>query len=260
METGALAMIDALGIKRAWEKHGPDAVLEKLATIEAHFNAFVNGQLGGSGHPNTANPSNGIKRVPVGFVSDTVVVPFIMKGARDPYFAVMMAARWAAQVTRFALRSEPAWAYRGAIAYGDFSINDRGKFFVGPAVKEAAENCERSVAAVIWLAPSAKTALSGAHRSDFWQGPLTIGEHDIPLKADGKTPATPYRTYAASPFDYPDPPSEAERIVAALLATFDLDEPGVPEKYSHTEALLRRHLDEYRTMLEEQAALIARHS
>jgi hypothetical protein len=80
------------------------------------------------------------------------------------------------------------------------------------------------------------------------------------LKADGKAPATPFRTYAASPFDYPDPPSEAERVVAALLATFDLDEPGVPEKHGNTEAFLRRHLHEYRTMLEEQAAFIARHS
>lgn len=191
MEVGAFAMFDALGLKGIWEKHDPDKVIEKFEVIESHFEKFVDRQLGGKGHPNTKDPSNSIKRVQIGFVSDTVVVAFIMKNAQSPHFAVMMAARWASRFARLGLRLPPAWTYRGVVTYGDFAINDRGHYFVGPAVDEAAENYERAKAAVIWLAPSAKAALSSASESDFAQGPVTIGEHDIPLKHDGKAPPTP---------------------------------------------------------------------
>lgn len=253
METGAFAMFDALGISDIWRKHDPDKVIGKFEAIQNRFQRFVDGQLGGKGHPNTEDPGNLIKKVPIGFVSDTVVVPFIMKEARDPHFAVMMAARWASQVTRLALENEPAWAYRGVVTYGDFAISDRGHYFVGPAVEEAAANYERAEAALIWLAPSAKAKLSSAGPSDFEQGALTIGEHEVPLKADGKDPATPYGTYVASPFDWPDSLSDAERIIDQMLATFDPTKPRVPQKRRNTEMFLRRHLEEYRALLERQA-------
>lgn len=56
----------------------------------------------------------------------------------------MMAARWAAEITRMAIGRHPAWTYRGVVTYGKSAISDRGTYFVGPAVVEAAEclqNC-----------------------------------------------------------------------------------------------------------------------
>lgn len=170
METGAFAMFDALGIRDIWKRHDADVVLRKFDEIEFRFKSFADRQLGGAGHPNTKRPDNSIKRVKIGFISDTVVVGFIMKDARTPHFAVMMAARWAAEAFRLGVNLSPAWSYRGVVTYGQFSINDAGNFFVGPAVTEAASLYERAEAAVIWLAPSAKGALKGATASDFRPG------------------------------------------------------------------------------------------
>jgi hypothetical protein len=248
METGAFAMFDALGIRGIWERHDPDHVIKKFEALQSHFENFVDRQLGGKGRPNTKDPGNTIARVQVGFVSDTAVIAFTIKKAQTSHFAVMMAARWASQFARIALQLHPAWAYRGVVAYGDFAISDRGTYFVGPAVDEAAANYERAEAALIWLTPSARAALADATFSDFSQGALTTAEHDVPLKADGKAPSGPYRTHVASPFDWPDSMSNAQKIAEELLATFDLTKPGVPEKYRNTENFLQRHLDEYRAL------------
>jgi len=186
--------------------------------------------------------------VGIGFISDTVVVGFIMKDAVTPHFAVMMAARWAAEASRLGIELAPSWSYRGVVTYGEFAINEAGNFFVGPAVSEAAAWYERAKAAVILLAPSAKEALRDATDGDFAQGAVTTNEHDIPLKESRNDTITTYRTYVASPFDWPAPLEEAEGWAAALLATFDDEKPGVAEKRRNTEAFLSRHMEEYRAL------------
>lgn len=244
MDTGAFAMFDALGIREIWRKHDAHLVLQKFEQIEARANAFANGQLGGEGHPNTQRSDNTIKRARISFVSDTVVVGFAMKEAQTPHFAVMMAARWAAEITRMAIGRHPAWTYRGVVTYGKFAISDRGTYFVGPAVVEAAECYEKAQAAVIWLTAKAKDALKGACWSDFAQNALTTSEVDVPLKGKDGSIAT-VRTYAASPFDWGTPPEQAAALVSALLETFDSPKPDVAVKKAYTAAFLSSALEQY---------------
>lgn len=253
MKTGAFAMFDALGIRGIWERHDPGLVIQKFEGLQTRFQAFVDRQLGGQEHPNTKKAGNNIARVQVGFVSDTAVIAFTMKEAQTPHFAVMMAARWASHFARLALRLPPAWTYRGVVTYDKFAISDRGTYFVGPAVDEAAATYERADASVIWLAPSARKALEGADWSDFSQGALTLREHDVPLKAKGQEPAGPCRTYVASPFDWGDSEADARGLTEELLATFDLAKPQVWEKHRNTQILLQKALDDHRALLDWQA-------
>jgi hypothetical protein len=257
METGAFAMFDALGIRGIWKRYDPEQVITKFENLQRQFQTFVDGQLGGEGHPNTKDPGNGIKRVRVGFVSDTAVIAFTMKKGETPPFAVMMAARWASQFARLALRVPPAWTYRGVVTYGEFAISEQGTYFVGPAVDEAADNYERANACLIWLAPSARKTLAQADWSHFSQGALTLREHDVPLKAHRGDAAGPYRTYVASPFDSPDSEADAQRLSDEILGTFDLTRPDVREKHRNTETFLRRALDDYRVLLDWQIRAVA---
>jgi hypothetical protein len=248
MEEGAFAMFDALGIREIWKTQAPQDVLDKFEEIEARANAYVNGQLGGEGHQNTKRSDNTIARVRVGFISDTIVIGFFMREGQMPHFAVMMAARWAADVTRMAIERPPAWTYRGVVTYGKFAISDRGTYFVGPAVDEAAACHERAHAAVIWLSASARDALKGASFSDFSQGALTTSEHDIPLKDKSNGSVTTARTFAASPFGWNAPPHRCKRMIDALLATFDVSKSDVAAKRQNTMAFLARHLEEHRML------------
>jgi len=249
-------MFDALGIRGVWAKHKADEVIRKFESIAAGGRNLVDREFGGVGHPNTRKSDNFVKSVRLGFISDTVVIGFVNKEKQHPVFAVMMAARYAGEIAQLGLEGPVPWAYRGVITYGRFAIHESGSFFVGPAVDEAAANYERVDAAMTWLTPSANAVMSHATDSDF-QGAVTREVHDIPLKNDGKSPAS-HKGHVASPFPMLSTPAEAASIAAALLDTFDLSKPGVQEKHLNTKVFLERHLKEHGAIWRAQRALVSK--
>jgi hypothetical protein len=112
VETGALAMFDALGIRGIWLKHDPDDVVQKLEKIALSARDLVEREFGGPGYPNTRDPWNVAKTIRLGFVSDTIVVGFVTKDERDPAFAVMMAARYATEIALLGLELSAAHFWR----------------------------------------------------------------------------------------------------------------------------------------------------
>ena len=253
VETGALAMFDALGIRGIWLKHDPDDVVRKLERIALSARDLVEREFGGPGYPNTRDPWNVAETIRLGFVSDTIVVGFVTKDERDPAFAVMMAARYATEIALLGLEPPAPWAYRGVVTYGKFAMHASGNFFVGPAVDEAAADHERANAALTWLTPSAGSLVAGADDSHF-QGAVHKREYEFPLKCAGDMSA--HRALVASPFPIGSPPTEAASIAAALLATFDVSKPGVDEKLRNTKKFLEEHLQEHAAIWAEQRAQI----
>jgi hypothetical protein len=65
-----------------------------------------------------------------------------------------------------------------------------------------------------------------------------------------------HRALVASPFPIGSPLPEAASIAAALLATFDVSEPGVDEKLRSTKKFLDEHLQEHAAVWAEQRAQI----
>jgi hypothetical protein len=253
VETGALAMFDALGSRGIWKNHDPDAILGKLERIAGTARDLVEREFGGSGHPNTRDPWNIAKKICLGFVSDTIVVGFVTKEERHSAFAVMMAARYATEIALLGLEPPAPWSYRGVVAYGEFAMHETGNFFVGPAVDEAAEKHERANAALTWLTPDAGALVAAADDSHF-QGAVHRREYDFPVKDVTGTVA--HRAHVASPFPIGSGPAQAAQIARQLLATFDLAKPGVPAKHEATKAFLDQHLAEHTAIWMAQQKLI----
>jgi hypothetical protein len=246
-------MFDALGIRGIWEKHDADGVVRKLEAIASTARNLVDGEFGGSGHPNTRDAWNIAKKIPLGFVSDTIVVGFVTKEPRNAAFAVMMAARYATEIALLGLEEPAPWAYRGVITYGQFAMHESGNFFVGPAVDEAAADHERANAAVTWLTPAASCLVATADDSHF-QGAVHRREYEFPLKEKGGLAS--HRAHVASPFLMGSRPEHAAEIARRLLATFDLTKPGVLEKHQATKDFLEEQLAEHTAIWAVQQELV----
>ena len=176
----AVAVVDALGFKGIWKRYEPDkllSLLESLRQTTDEWITFGNEQL----HKEV--------RVTTALFSDTLVLTATRPDSSTATDSDLLRilAKSVLKLTTFALTTEIPIAYRGAMSFGQLVANDR--FFIGPAIDEAAEWAEAADAAIVWLCPSAYEAF----------GTPKPGTHDelyfvpwaVPIKGVG-----PFVTYA----------------------------------------------------------------
>lgn len=182
-------MFDALGFQGIWSpRRGttPEAVLAKLEHL--HMAA------------NTADTSGSTVRRTITMVSDTVVMTTSpMGGATQQDQQVLTAVAielLCVAVSDFiyeAALTDPTLVYRGAISFGAFEIADR--FFVGPAIDDAATHMESANAGLVWLTPTAADLTMPSFVVDM--GPTTpaMVPWQVPLKGGDRL-----STWAVNPF------------------------------------------------------------
>lgn len=151
MRRGAIALLDALGFKGIWKDGHPwtaDDVVDKLrrAMQEAHAAAEQDKRVRRSSYP----------AVGFHFLSDTVVA--VAEAPADDCPPSQVVNWLCASVARFTEQmlistEPPPLAYRGAISFGDFMVDE--PFILGRAVDEAAEAERLAEGAFVWLCPSA---------------------------------------------------------------------------------------------------------
>lgn len=228
MQTGVLAMFDALGFKGIWgrseNKSNPERVIRKLLDLERDTNAFLDADFGGSRAAQIENPSNVLGHCTVAFLSDTVVLGLATKpikvleerGIFEAHYAawsLVVAARFASLVLRQGAATAPALAYRGCIAYGDFAIEKN--FIVGPAVDSAAEHMDRAQGALVWLTPDAERFLKHFNLPIKARAEHGLIPYRVPLKGGDF-----YETHVVSPFEPRGTEEQRAKLTAAILATF----------------------------------------
>lgn len=250
-------MMDALGFKGIWRRHAPADVIAKLRALEKATASVTS--------PMEADDSRtrGHHRLQVrtSVLSDTLVVGVAFdpktRGDRTlapvPGHAIIRAASIGNMLLRRGGEGKVRFAYRGAIAFGDFEVTDR--FVVGAAVDEAAEAYEQAEGAFVWLTPSAERALGGPKAVEdqdlmFLLHRTLLVPWKVPLKG-GRY----YRTHVVNPLFSPlmsEHRRRREQRMRNILGTFS-DSLDVAIKRQHTEAYLSQIHDHY-TRHEEKLA------
>lgn len=198
MHIGAVAMIDALGFKGIYRRHKPQAVIERMRTIRSEV----------TGYPKfAADPS--IFRIVN--VSDMIAIG-LYDIEHDPSLTISSVAFLVSEIVRFAAQGDPAFAYRGCVAYGEFEME--GDVLLGPAIDDAAASAEQAEAAVVWCIPSAVREMG-----DIGDEHLFLG--DVPLKEGLR-----YRSYLVKPWSPVQAADDVQDTMARILKTFEVRASG----------------------------------
>jgi hypothetical protein len=236
---GAVVMMDALGVKGIWEHHDRQDVLDRLHLIERSVRKLL------------AIPSAQIARGmgfdPIlTFLSDTIVMAFADPNRPNAVVQIAMgAAGYALHAGATDNQEERTWkvplAYRGAITFGQFHVEDR--YVLGPAVDEAAEAMERPEGALIYLTASAIDRFEYKGRRPIasrWRVPLKLDKCGHRVEE--------FETLVASPFAHDAGGDDTTWEIADLiLKTFErgLAVESIRRKRDNTEAFLRRAYEEH---------------
>lgn len=240
MRRGAIVMMDALGFRGIWRAY-PDRALPKLQELPEIASVIVQGFADA---PALRDSGFQIPSLSYTFLSDTIVICAQFdepeRSKRGGYDEVLLAGHATSAILSVAaVFTEPALAYRGCLAFGEFEVDTtHRRFLLGPAVDEAAELMEKANAAIVWMAPSAEavlqpiTSIPGAG-ADF--GPWI--EYPVPLKS-GET----FKTASIIPYS-PGVKRPPEQIRSAILGSFDDPKRGSPKievlvKKQNTEGFL----------------------
>lgn len=169
MRRGAVALLDALGFKGIWKLENPWSPDHVLSMLRRAATTARDDQADDESDP------RGVASVRLHFLSDTVVaVAEARPGATpSPLTLIEVLCMRLAEFTEGMLIGAPPLAYRGAVAFGDFLIEE--PFILGPAVDEAAEAERLAEGAFVWMCPSALKEVRG----DFV--PCTL-EYAVPMK------------------------------------------------------------------------------
>lgn len=250
MKLGAVAILDALGVKGIWKRESPEAILSKLRALRS----VVVGDISKAqqAFPKMVGTESMTRHA--AFLSDSLVIgvsvqpggigflgpiPPVTGGfpdlvrqdhsLRDLLFTLT-------RLLNVAVAEPPRLAYRGTIACGAFEFDD--VFVLGPAIDEAAELASRADGAFVWFAPSAMEV----HRQ-FAQFHSYMPFFDtlappyaVPMKG-GEIIAT----RSLNPFAEHEPESR-EVLLDALLSTFASTSDAVRRKRENTESFLREFL------------------
>jgi hypothetical protein len=243
-------MLDVLGFKGIWRRHAHAEVigrLEELADMTAHQARSINDAA-------TTSEGGFVELVQLAVLSDTFVFGVV---TRPPAAvnkakvwsdlslqfdeeslageAVKTAAHLTAVLRRRALSSSPAFALRGAIAFGDFGMTER--FIIGEAVDDAAQLHARAHGAFVALTASADALQQVQH----WHARSPLTYYDVPLKRRGGVQLL--HTRAVVPFGDQETDEHRERLFEQLQATFTSDDAllkhDVEEKKTNTLSLIR---------------------
>jgi hypothetical protein len=221
MKTGAVALIDALGFRGIWNRHQPDDVMGEMKSVKNWFETRIKEQF--SSQPDF--------HCDVAFLSDTIAVSMDFDGAKEhrEALSVLYLGDVISWVLDRVLRSKIPFAYRGAIAIGDYEVSPH--FLIGPAIDEAAAAHELAQGAIIWLTPAARDRVAdwlhakpGTHLVKF----------DVSLKGGDAL-----NTYTLSPLEQAKSSNDAEALTQNLLATFSGSSIDIAVKRQNTARHLR---------------------
>jgi len=220
LRDGAVAVIDALGFKGIWNRvPDPRVVIAKLEELRHTVEFFEHPRLGPDGNEYPAP-------VRSRFFSDGIVITATVEDVR-PVRQITTLGEAVDAVARAALLTivagagrapttygeTPPLLYRGCIAAG--KILAKGDFFVGSAIDEAAEWSQKADAAIIWLLPSARSALGAAAPEHL------VFEWDVPLKGH----SSPLSALVLNPLGRSDSPSHwretMENLDRTIMGSFD---------------------------------------
>jgi hypothetical protein len=211
---GVVAVLDALGFKGIWKREDPQAVIARLQSAQRIEGGFV-------GH--------GELDLQIRFLSDTVVVACGFGEQQPSEVLLFVCMRVSYFLSDMLGLYGPRLAYRGAVASGDYLIEDN--FIIGPAVDEAAEGEKQPQGPFVWLTPTARQLLPAdvedrrlratpMSDSAFYVMPLSV-----PLKGRAE------ETYIVLPTAY--------RSVGEIATALRQVVMGAPQdKVDNTEALI----------------------
>jgi hypothetical protein len=219
MQKGAVALIDALGFRGIWSRHTPDAVLNEMKSVKNWFETRIKDQF-------ATQPDF---HCDVAFLSDTIAVSMafdgeIKQGQHREALCVLYLGDVISWVLDRVLRSEIPFAYRGAIAIGEYEVSPH--FLIGQAIDEAAAAHELAQGAIIWLTPAARDRVADWLRV---QPGTHMVKFDVPLKG-GDT----LNTYTLSSLEQAKSVNDAELLTHNLLTTFSSQSIDVAVKRQNT--------------------------
>ncbi|MCC8951114.1 hypothetical protein H8A97_40205 [Bradyrhizobium sp. Arg62] len=219
MQTGAVALIDALGFRGIWNRHNSQQVLDALKDMKDVIEAKITNQF-------ATQPSF---QCSIAFLSDTIAISMALDDPRDDYDRVGSSVLYLADVVSWilehSLRSKVPLAYRGAIAIGEYELS--AHFLIGQAIDEAAAAHERSQGAMIWLTPGAKDRVSNILRNNPRNTHLV--RFPVPLKGGDTFP-----TFTVSPLEQARGQDDANALTQTLLHTFSSPQVEVAIKRQNT--------------------------
>jgi hypothetical protein len=275
MKVGAIAMIDALGFKGIWKRPGISAerILSKLRGLVERTEARLDEPFHTRGNRQglSENNSNVYEMVRATFLSDTVVVavankslheltakiaaerpdlkrPVAPEGYRPLFFeasVIVDAASYVSAVIKLAAESEPVLSFRGAISYGAFEMSEDGRFIVGPAVDDAAENHASAQGAIAWVTPAAHAVLVAPNHITAGgapppRHPMPLIQYDVPIKGGDRV-----STYAVTPFASCATKEECAAVRQTILDSFTDPNPDVAIKKQETARFLDTALSQW---------------
>jgi hypothetical protein len=223
MYTGAIALIDALGFRRIWERHKPDDVLSAMKAMKDRLERRVKAQFS----------SQPWMQCQVAFLSDTIAISMALEESTPDRMAmsVLYLSDVISWILEDTLRSSIPMAYRGAIAIGSYEVSSH--FIIGPAIDEAAAAYELAQGAFVWLTPKARAEVAGWLKNQPHNTHLV--KFDVPLKSGDV-----FRTYTVSPLEQAHNEHDAHVLVRNLLTVFSESRIDVAVKRQNTS----RHLCE----------------
>jgi hypothetical protein len=222
VNTGAVALIDALGFRGIWGRHKPDDVLTELKTMKDWMESRVKAQFS----------SQPWMQCQVAFLSDTIAISMALDEStqdRDA-LSVLYLCDVISWVLDRMLRASIPLAYRGAIAVGSYEVSPH--FLIGQAVDEAAGAHDLAQGALIWLTPVARD-----HAARWLQSQpdnTHLVKFDVPLKGGDA-----FNTYTVSPLEQARDAADANGLTQRLLATFSASNMEVAVKRQNTARHMR---------------------
>jgi len=222
MNTGAVALIDAMGFRGIWERHSADEVLRSLKDTKNWLELRLREQFS----------SQPWMQCEVAFVSDTIAISMALNESTPnrEVMSVVYLGDVISWVLDKVLRSHVPLAYRGAIAVGDYEVSPH--FLIGRAIDEAADGYGLAQGAFVWLMPAAREHVAQ------WLEPQPQNTHlvkfDVPLKGGDV-----FNTYTVSPLEQARSVADANWLAGTLLSTFSGSRMDVAVKRQNTKSHLR---------------------
>jgi class 3 adenylate cyclase len=224
MQNGAVALIDALGFRGIWSRHDPQDVLTSLKQLKDVMESRIAKQF-------ATQPAF---QCSVAFLSDTIAISMSFDNPQGKTESTAMSVVYLCDIISWilehSLRSNIPFAYRGAVAVGEYELSPH--FLIGEAIDEAAEAHELAQGALIWLTPKARDMVADLLRDRPSNTHLV--RFPVPLKG-GDT----FNTFTVSPLEQAGGVEDANALTRNLLRTFVGAKIDVAIKLQNTS----RHLE-----------------
>lgn len=240
LDHGAVALLDALGIKRSWSGPSGTHDTSALSTLKAMKdvveamrkycdNALIPRVL------ESEFARYGRPQIQTAVFSDTIAVTatlapvHVADEVRDGLDALLidMVCQCAGYVLRLGAQAPRPLVYRGVVTCADVLVES--PFFLGPAIDSAAQQYEEADGAFVWLAQSAldRVRCRRTYPPHVWE--TMVFEYAVPMKK-----GTPFTTIVLTPFVDTADAAEVATIRAGMMRAMDDPDAGVVRKRENT--------------------------